>query len=154
MAYTMTGVITGAAVTGLTSPTYTLSADSTTPANARQSVITALGGTQTNVNTHSVPQPFTVTVDRPRSLRQLGKANLNGLIQNVGRNTYGILIRKGVVPLVGQPYQVALFRASFEVPAGSELADTANLKALCSLAGGFMNSNASGIADTLQNAVL
>lgn len=154
MAYTMSGAITGSAVTGLTTPTYTLSADSTTPPNARQSVVTALGGTQTGVLAHSVSQPFSVTVDRPRTLKTLGKANLNGLITNVGRNTYQILVRKGVLPLVGQPYQVATARVVFEIPAGSEIADVPNIRALCSFIGGFCNTNASGIADTLQNAVL
>ncbi len=154
MSYTMTGVITGAAVTGLTSPTFTLTADSTTPPNARQSVVTILGGTQTGAAVHSVSQPFSVTVDRPRSLRQLGRANLNGLITNVGRNTYGILFRKGVLPLAAQPYQVAIFRAAFEVPAGSELAAIADLKSLCSLVGGFFWSNATGLAATITDAVL
>lgn len=154
MAYAMTGAVTGAAVTGLTTPTYTLTADSTSEPNARQSVVSALGGTQTGVNVHSVSSPFTVTVNRPRTLKVLGKANLNGLINNVGRNTYGVLFRKGVLPLAGQPVAIALARLSFEVPAGSELADTVNLKALCSLVGGFTSTNADGIAATIQTAVL
>lgn len=154
MAYGMTGVITGASVTGLATPTYTLTVDSTSAPNSRQSVVTALGGTQAGVNLHSVPNPFTITVDRPRSLRQLGKAGLNGLITNVGRNTYGVLIRKGVLPIAGQPFQTALIRMSFEIPSGSEVNDLPNLRAMFSLAGGFLFSNANGAVDTVNNAVL
>lgn len=154
MAYTMSGAISGAAVTGFTTPTYTLSADSAGANNQRQSYVSALGGTQAGVNAHTVAQPFTVTVDRPRTLRQLGKANLNGLIANVGRNTYGILVRKGVVPLVGQPYQVAIFRVNIEVPTGSDTADIANLKGMISFASGFITANVNGIVDTLTTAVV
>lgn len=153
MSFTMSGAVTGATVTGLTSPTYTLTADTTTD-DARQSVVSALGGTQTGVISHSVSAPFTVTVTKPKSLRTLGKANLNGLISNVGRNTYGILIRKGAVPLAGQPYQIALIRCNAEIPAGSELNDKPNLAALASFFGGFANSNADGWYNTWLTALL
>lgn len=154
MSFTMSGVITGATVTGLTSPTYTLTADTAADDNARQSVVTTLGGTQTGVITHAVSAPFSVTVTRPKSLRTLGKANLNGLIPNVGRNTYGMLFRKGAVPLSGQPYQIALIRASAEIPAGSELNDKPNLAALASLFGGFSSTNADGWYNSWLNAIL
>lgn len=154
MSYTMTGAITGAAVSGLTSPTYTLTADTAADDASRQSAVTNLGGTQTGVNVHSVSLPFTVTVTRPKSLRTLGKANLNGVIANVGRNTYGNLFRKGVYPLAGQPAQIAIIRVNQEIPAGSELNDQPNLKALASFTGGFINTNASGMFDTWTNAML
>ncbi len=154
MAITMTGVITGAAVTGLTTPTYTLTADTAADDNTRQSAVTALGGTQTGVSVHSVSNPFTSTVSRPRTLKTLGKANLNGLISNVGRNTYKWLVRKGALPLAGQPTAISLIRTDFEVPAGTESADLINLKAMLSFWGGFANSNASGFADTFTNALL
>ncbi|UUW20978.1 MAG: hypothetical protein [Sanya atkins-like virus 2] len=154
MSYGMTGAVTGAAVTGLTSPTYTLSADTAIDSNARQSVVTALGGTQTGVSAHSVSSPFSVTVTRPRSLNQLGKANLNGFIPNVGRNTYRVIARKGVTPALGQPYQVAVARTEYEIPTGSDSYDAANVKALISFHSGFIWANANGIADTTANAVL
>ena len=155
MAFTMTGVITGATVSGLTSPTYTLTADSTSDANTRQSIVTAVGGTQTGVIAHAVSAPFSVTVRRPKgNPKVLGKANLNGFIGNIGRNTYTMLVRKGVVPLAGQPYQIALSRTEFEIPAGSELNDQPNLKALASFTGGFLSSNADGLFTTFTNASL
>jgi hypothetical protein len=154
MSYTMTGVITGSTVSGLTTPTYTLTADTAVDDNSRASIVSALGGTQTGVAVHSVSSPFMVIVSRPRTLRTLGKANLNGLISNVGRNSYRVLTRKGVLPLAGQPNQIALARIDFEVPAGSDSADLPSLKALSSFVGGFLNTNASGIADLFANAVL
>jgi biotin carboxyl carrier protein len=154
MSYGMTGAVTGATVTGLTSPTYTLSADTAIDSNARQSVVTALGGTQTGVNAHSVSSPFSVTVTRPRSLNQLGKANLNGFIPNVGRNTYRILVRKGVTVAAGQPYSIALARTEVEIPSGSEVYDQPNVKAMISFYAGFLNTNANGLAQTTADAVL
>lgn len=154
MSYIMTGAVTGAAVTGLTSPTYTLTADTAADDNARQSVVTALGGTQTGVTLHSVSSPFSQTVTRPRSLNQLGKANLNGFIPNIGRNTYRMITRKGVTPALGQPFQIAIMRTEMEIPSGAETFDIINVKAMCSFHGGFIWANASGIADTANNAVL
>ena len=62
MAISLTSPITGAAVTGLTSPTYTVAVD--TPPNtwSKQWAVTALGGTQTGVDTSSsASRPFTLT---------------------------------------------------------------------------------------------
>lgn len=151
MSYTMTGVITGATIAGLTSPTYTLTADSAIDQNSRQSYVSALGGTQTGVAVHSVSLPFTVSVSRPRVLKILGKPNLNGLISSVGRNVYKVLGRKGVLPLAGQPNAIALARLEFEIPAGSEAADLVSLKALISFLSGFIEANAIGIADTFAS---
>lgn len=151
MSYTMTGVITGTPVTGLTSPTYTLTADSAIDQNSRQSYVSALGGTQTGVAVHSVSLPFTISVSRPRVLKILGKPNLNGLISSVGRNVYKVLGRKGVLPLAGQPNAISLARHEYEIPAGSESADLVSLKALISLMGGFTTTNATGMADTFAS---
>jgi len=79
---------------------------------------------------------------------------LNGFIANIGRNTYSILIRWGVIPLAGQPYQIALIRSQAEIPAGSELNDLPNLRSMASFFGGFVNSNASGWVDTWNSAIL
>ncbi len=152
--FTMTGAITGSTVTGLTTPGFTLTADGAADAFTAQSAVTALTGTQTGTQVHSVSQPFTVTVRRQRSLKVLGKANLNGFISSVGRNVYTVLFRKGVLPLAGQPYSIALARFETEVPAGSEVADPANLKSFASFIGGFINTNASGMFATWTDGIL
>jgi len=150
----MTGVVTGAAMTGFTSPTYTLTADTAADDNARQSAVTVIGGTQTGVGAHSVSLPFTVTETRPRTLRTLGRPNLNGLIQNVGRNTYKRIIRKGAYPLSGQPAQTLISRTEYEISAGVELNDQPNLKAMLCFEAGYVSANAIGRFDTFVNAIL
>lgn len=59
MSFTLTSPITGAAQTGFTSPTYTLTSDLAPDNNGKQVAVTALGGTQVGVTTHSVAAPFT-----------------------------------------------------------------------------------------------
>lgn len=92
MSITSDGTITGQAQTGLTSPTYTTTVDVAPSANGKQWAITALGGTQTNVDSHSVSKPFTVTVFKPAVMRQLGTPNpVTGVVTSVPRD------RKSVV---------------------------------------------------------
>jgi hypothetical protein len=154
MAFTMSGTITGEAVTGLTSPTYTLTADQAADAFARQSIVSALGGTQTGVVAHSIGYPFTVTVRRPKSLRSIGRPNLAGVITSIGRNTFTRLVRKGVTPALNQTVQIAIDRREWEIPAGAETYDAASVKALVSFANGFDKANTQGVADTLSNALI
>jgi len=73
MTISYTNPVTGAAQTGLTSPTYTLVADIAPDVNGRQWAVSALGGTQTGVRTHSASDPFTITVMRPKVFQSLGK---------------------------------------------------------------------------------
>jgi hypothetical protein len=155
MAMTLTTPVTGGAQTGFTSPTYTLSADIAPDVNGKQSAVTALGGTQTGVVAHSVAAPFTVTVTRSKVLRSLGKPNpVTNVISNVPMNVYKIVVRKGVLPLAGQPYSVALLRGEFSIPAGSDTADPANLRAAASLFVGAASQLSAGIGDTLISGIL
>jgi len=142
-------------VTGLTSPTYTLSTDTAPDVNGKQHAITALGGTQTGVESHSVAAPFTITFVKPKVFKALGKANPStGLINNVPRNVYKIIGRKGMLPLAGQPHQNALFSLSMEVPAGADLADPEEINALCSMFFGALWANADGVATTLRTGIM
>ena len=70
-----TSPVTGAAQTGLTTPTYTFVADVAPDANGKQVAVTALGGTQVGVTPHSVASPFTGTFVRPKSFKALGQPN-------------------------------------------------------------------------------
>ncbi|UUW20974.1 MAG: hypothetical protein [Sanya atkins-like virus 1] len=151
----MTGAVTGAAVTGLTSPTYTLSADMAPDVNSKQSAVTALGGTQAGVDVSSVSRPFTVLVAKPRVATVLGKPNpVTGLINNVPRNKYRILVRKGLTILAGQPSNIGMHRSEFDLPAGADTADIPGINALVSLSVGFHWANANGIADTLKTNLI
>lgn len=155
MTITVTSPITGAAQTGFTSPTYTLTADTAPDSNGKQNAVTALGGTQTGVTTHSVAAPFTITVTRPKSFRALGKANpVTGLIKEVPMNTYTVLTRKGVTPLAGQPFVTAMIKTTVSVPAGSDTADAANIRAALSAHLGALAQQSAGVGDTAVSGII
>jgi hypothetical protein len=155
MAISMPSSITGAAQTGLTTPTYTLIVDTSPDINAKQSVVSALGGTQTGVDVHSVARPFSVSVFRPKSFASLGKVNpVTGVLSGVGRNTYKCLTRKGVTPLAGQASQVSICRTEIEIPAGADTADAANVRAMLSAHIGLLQQISAGLGDTAINGVL
>ena len=156
MSINVTSPVTGGPQTGFASPTYTVVPDTAPPGNpGRQSAVTALGGTQTGVTTHSVASPFTVNFTRPSNLRVLGQPNpVTGVIQVVPTNTYKCIVRKGVLPLAGQAYRTALFSATCDIPAGADLADPANLRAGLSLFIGALNQQSAGLGDTIMSGII
>lgn len=133
----LTTTITGTAVGGLTAPTFTLTTDQSPSNNSRQSIVTALGGTQTGVRTHSPSDPFSITVVKPVVPVSYPKANLQGVLGKAGRNKYSILVRKGTIPLVGQNPQISSVRIDFDVVSGAEVNDKANIAAMLSAAAAY-----------------
>lgn len=155
MSFNPASPVTGAAVTGLTTPTYTLTADVPPAQNAKQYAITALGGTQTGVDTHSVSKPFTLTFFRPSVLRPMPAANpLTGVVKQIPTNTYKLITRKGAVPGVNQVPIVARITTTIDIPAGSDTYEPEELKAMLSAHFGAGWANAAGIADTCLSGVL
>lgn len=155
MAFTPSTPVTGAAVAGLTSPTYTLTSDVAPNINGKQFAISALGGTQVGVDVNSVSKPFTVSFFRPQVLRTLPQANpITGLIKNVPMNTYKLITRKGASPAANQGNMVARITTTIEVPAGTDTYEPEELKAMLSLHFGVGSAQASGIADTVITGVL
>lgn len=154
MSFAPSSPVTGAPQTGLTSPTYTLTADTAPDSNGKQYAITALGGTQTGVTTHAVSDPFTITFVRPKVLKALPLADTNGVVRSIPRNTYFFLTRKGVLPLTGQARAVMTIRTEMAIPAGADTADSANIRAALSCHFGTVWAASSGIGDTTINAVL
>lgn len=154
MAYAPSSPVTGAAQTGLTTPTYTLTADTAPTALGKQHAVTALGGTQTGVTVHSVSSPFTITFSRPKTMKTVGVPNAQGVIQNIGKNTYSFLVRKGVTPAANQSAQVLLVRCEISVPAGSDTYDPANVRAALSAAIGTLSQVSAGLGDTCVNGIL
>lgn len=153
--YAPASPVTGATQTSFTSPTYTLTSDTAPDPAAKQHAVTALGGTQTGVTSHSVAAPFTLTFGRPKVLKTLGQPNpVTGLIASIPRNVYTFLTRKGVLPLAGQPYQTMLIRTTIEVPAGADLADPANVKAALSAHVGVLWEQSNEIGDTSLSGVV
>lgn len=151
-----TSPVTGAAQTGFTSPTYTLSDDSAPDSNGKQQAVTAVGGTQAGVIPHSVAAPFTITVVKPKNSKTLGPIDTaTGAPRGVGGvNTYAVIVRKGVLPLSGQPYRTAIFRGEISIPAGADLADAANIKAMLSLAFGALSAQSATIGSLAQTGVM
>lgn len=155
MSWTLTSPVTGAAQTGLTSPTYTHVADVAPDSNGKQVAVTALGGTQAGVTAHSVAAPFTTTFTRPKSFKALGKANpVTGLITSVPRNVYTCNTRKGVLPLAGQPFATMIIRTTIEIPAGADTADAANIRAALSMHIGSLTQQSAGVGDSGVSGII
>lgn len=147
--------ITGAAVTGFTSPTYTVSVDTPPNINGKQYAVTALGGTQVGVDVNTVSKPFTLTFFRPAQLKTLPGINpVTGLVKNIPTNQYKLVTRKGAVPSVNQQNQVARITTTIEVPAGTDTYEPEEIKAMLSAHIGALNQQSSGLADTVLTGVL
>lgn len=156
MSINVTSPITGAAQTGFTAPTYTVTPDVAPPGNPGEQVaVIALGGTQAGVTAHSVASPFTINFTRPASPRVLGNPNpVTGIVGSVPTNTYKIITRKGVTPLAGQPFKVMNITTTVDVPAGSDTADAANIRAALSAHFGAVAQQSAGFGDLTINGVL
>lgn len=132
----LTSPITGAAQTGLTSPTYGLAASVAPTPNGKQWYIPTLGGTQPAVNVNSVSHPFTISFFVPSTLklappRTALNAAISGNVANWPANSYKLLTRKSVT-LEGGGNAVALMRTSWDIPATSESVDLIEIKAMIS----------------------
>lgn len=155
MSFALTSPVTGLPQTGLTSPTYTIAADTPPDANAKQYAVTALGGTQTGVLAHSVAAPFTHAMFRPKSFKALQPVNpVTGVLRSVPSNTYTVVTRKGVVPLAGQAFKNMVIRTTIECPAGADTADPVSVSAALSAHFGVVSQASAGIGDTVKNGVL
>lgn len=155
MSFTLTSPITGLAQTGFTSPTYTHVADTAPDITGKQVAVTAVGGTQVGVTTHTIASPFTITVFRPKAFRSLGKANpVTGVIRDVPRNTFKVITRKGVTVLAGQPYTNLQITTIVEIPAGADTADAPNVRAALSAHLGALSQQTSGLGDTCVSGVI
>lgn len=155
MSFAPTSPVTGATVSGLTSPTYTLTTDVAPNINGKQYAVSALGGTQTGVDVNSVSKPFTLTFFRPQQLKVLPAPNpTTGVVKSIPVNTYKLVSRKGAVPSVNQTTQVARITTTIDVPAGTDTYEPEELRAMISAHFGTLYQQASGIADTILTGVL
>lgn len=145
---------TGAAQTGFTSPTYTLAADLAPDTNSRQWVVTATGGTQTDVRVSTAGDPFTTTIRRAPYKALPAKNPVNGSYGNVPRNRIELLTRKGVKIDSAGTIQVLILRTSVEIPAGAELSDAPNIRAAVSAHFGLQAEEASDFGDSLISGVI
>lgn len=154
MAISLTSPVTGGAQTGFTSPTYTIASDVAPDVNGKQWAVTALGGTQAGVRAHASSDPFTVTYVRPKVFKAIGKPHpTTGVLPSVPKNTHLFVIRKGAIPLSGQPASTLIVRCAVDVPAGSDTADPAQIRAAISLLVGALSQLSAGLGDTLVSGL-
>lgn len=145
--------VTGATQTGFTSPTYTFVSESAPDVNGKQSVVTAVGGTQTGVTVSSVSAPARFTWWRPRVFKQPSGYNTSsGRYDKVPMNVHKLVTAKAAAVASGQTV-VNMATTIFEIGAASETYDAPNVRALVSLHIGVLNANAAGIGDTLTSGV-
>jgi hypothetical protein len=155
MSFAPTSPVTGATVTGLTTPTYTLVTDVAPNINGKQYAVSALGGTQTGVDINTVSKPFTLTFFRPQVLKTLPAPNpTTGVIKSVPVNSYKFITRKGAVPASNQTTQVARITTTIDVPAGTDTYEPEELRAMISAHVGTLSQQATGIADTVITGVI
>lgn len=149
MAFSPSSPVTGGAQTGLTSPTYTILGDTPPVSHAKQYYVSALGGTQTGVEVHSMSRPFTMCMFKVANPKQVGVPNAVGVITSVPNNTLKLNVRKGVDYASGQTPKTALVECSFNLPAGSDVQDPESLRAALSLLIGTLWANSAAIGDSL-----
>ncbi len=155
MTFALTSPITGGAQTGFTAPTYTHVADAAPDITGKQVAVTALGGTQVGVTSHSMSSPFTLTFFRPKVFRFLGKPNpVTGLIKDVPRNSFKLIVRKGVLPLAGQPFSNMQITCTIDLPAGADTADAPNVRAAISAMIGALTQQSAGVGDTAVSGIV
>ncbi|DAD51320.1 TPA_asm: coat protein [ssRNA phage Gerhypos.4_28] len=155
MTISLTSPVTGSAQTGLTSPTYTVVADTAPNAYSKQYAVTALGGTQTGVDVHAASRPFTITFSRPQNIRSAPVANpVTGAMPNSPRNVYSVVVRKGQSPGVSQNPQTGVLRCDFSVVAGADVTEPEDIRAALSFLLGSMSQQSAGLGDTLINGLL
>lgn len=155
MAVNFTSPVTGGAQTGFTSPTYTLTADQAPTNASKQWAVTALGGTQAGVTAHAASNPFTVTVFKPTVMRLASVPNpVTGVISSAPINSYRILVRKGARPGANQNPVVDSVDMKINVAAGTDLYDSAEVRAMVSFAAGLLNQQPAGIGDTAVGGIL
>lgn len=147
--------VTGAAQTGLTSPTYTVTADAPTGPNAKQWAVTALGGTQTGVVPHAISNPFTIAFVRPLIYKLVALVNsATGRLRSSSKNVTKVITRKGVLPLAGQPAEIMIVETIVKTPAGADTADSMSVRACLSAHLGAVAQQCSGIGDTVVTGIL
>lgn len=155
MSFSLTTPVTGSSQTGFTSPTYTVTADQNPAPNGKQWAVTALGGTQTSVDVHTVSKPFTVSVFRPQNLKTLPQANaVTGVIKSIPRNVWKVITRKGAKPAANQVDQIILITTTIDVPAGVDTYEPEEIRAALSAHIGSLNQQSAGLGDTLVNGLL
>lgn len=153
MTWSPDGSITGSAISGFTTPTFT-QVDDTAPAmNAKQKTVTAVSGTGT-ATANTADKPFTGTFYKPAVMQGLPKANpVTGLRGAIPNNQYKFIVRKGGEVASGVPANI-VGRLTIDIPAGMESYQPDQIKAFVSYLIGILTEESNDLAETLTTGVL
>jgi len=152
MAWSPSTPLTGTSQTGLTSPTYTLSADTAPSSNGKQFAITAIGGTQAGVSATTASAPFTLSFFKPAVTKQRTQ-DFQGYTMAAPMNVYKQITRKSVKVDSWGSLRTMLVTTIVEVPAGSETSDSSSVRAALSCHIGALDNTSAGLGDTVISGV-
>lgn len=142
--------VTGTAISGLTSPSFTLVVDNTPDPYKRKSYVSAIGGSNPSVTKHSISSPF--YMEGVRGAKMLPQPPFNAVTgmfkENVPKNKVRLYFRKGLTVLSGAPLDFGDIDITVRVPAGAEQNDQVNVAAMYSLAAAALAQMAQGMFDT------
>ncbi len=140
--------VTGLVTTGFTNPTYGFALGQAPNAWSRRYTVNAINGTQAGVDPQSASRPFDIVVSQPQALRTLSAVDVNGVVRNVPYNVYGAKTTKGLTVLAGQASKNGTVDTRMSIPAGADLADQPNVKAMLGFHIGMLSNQANGLAQT------
>jgi len=157
MGITVTSPITGAPMSGLTSPTFTMSVDQAPTPYGKQWAATALGGTQTGVLAHSIFLPFTVNFVRPVAYKAIVNPGAVVVERAAQKNQWKIITRKGVfisgTNISNAFVGIAISDESVSIPVGGETNDPLSVKSFLSMKFGLMWTNGTQFADAITTGI-
>lgn len=149
MTINISSPVTGAAQTGLTSPTYTLSADTPLPGKRGKAwTVSALGGTQAGVEANTIGNPFSISYYGP--INPVGApvtSTTTGQPVRVPHNVHKVITRKGLEVVTGYRYPGNV-STSIDIPGGAEIKDPESIRAMLSAHIGALWQIASALGDT------
>lgn len=150
MALNPTSPIPGGDITGITTPTYTISERSNVP-SGREWIVTAVNGTgwSTTPDAHTNSSPFMIGVYPPRQYSSLPPLNSQGQLPSIPKNKLNIKTVKGCDVLAGQPEDKVIIRTEIVVPAGADSVDDETVKAALSAHIGFLKDQDGELATGL-----
>jgi len=149
MAINLSGAVTGAAQTGLTSPTYTVASAQAPTSLGKQYIVASLGGTQTGVEPHAGSNPFLINFVVPANYRSVQMVNSAGVGLSRGMNVTSVKVLKGVSVDGAANKRNALFDLQCRIPPGADVYDPESIRAAISFLIGVLSNQSAGFGDTV-----
>jgi hypothetical protein len=94
-------------------------------------------------------------LQRPQVFKGPALVNpVTGQLMSTPRNTWKLIVLKGATPLAGQNPVNIVFRAEFVIPAGVDVNDPNELKAMLSFIGGVFWAEGNDLAACFNTGIL